>query len=143
MEQEGKFRAFQRNFLVVQLLATFVDFIQGPYLYKVYQSYGFGMVRTHTCWVAAGGATISHWLTQACLLSWPSVPMLQSEIAFLYLIGFGSAALTSPFVGLFADKYGRRLGCMAFTVIQAVSGKPGLACSGCLPTMPAHCAFWY
>lgn len=42
--QQKEFSSFQRNFLVVQLVATFVDFIQGPYLYKVYESYGYSMV---------------------------------------------------------------------------------------------------
>lgn len=45
--QQKEFSSFQRNFLVVQLVATFVDFIQGPYLYKVYESYGYSMVREH------------------------------------------------------------------------------------------------
>lgn len=39
------FTSFQIRFLVIQLMATFIDFIQGPYLYKVYENYGFGMVR--------------------------------------------------------------------------------------------------
>lgn len=44
----------------------------------------------------------------------------QADIATLYLVGFGSSALTSPFAGLFADKYGRRTGCMAYTLLLAV-----------------------
>jgi hypothetical protein len=45
--RQREFSSFQWTFLSVQLVATFVDFIQGPYLYKVYESYGYGMVR-HT-----------------------------------------------------------------------------------------------
>mmetsp|Transcript_28708 Transcript_28708/g.37655 ORF Transcript_28708/g.37655 Transcript_28708/m.37655 type:complete len:571 (-) Transcript_28708:84-1796(-) len=40
------FRSFQKKFLLVQLLATFIDFTQGAYLYKVYQSYGYEMKDT-------------------------------------------------------------------------------------------------
>lgn len=32
------------RYLLVQLVATFVDFIQGPYLYKIYEAYGYSMV---------------------------------------------------------------------------------------------------
>jgi hypothetical protein len=53
------FGAFQARFLVVQLVATFVDFIQGPYLYKVYDTYGYSMVRGEgslgSCVASAGG----------------------------------------------------------------------------------------
>ena len=43
--RQQEFSSFQMRFLVIQLMATFIDFIQGPYLYKVYENYGFGMVR--------------------------------------------------------------------------------------------------
>ncbi len=40
------FAGFQRSYLAVQLLATFVDFVQGPYLFKVYAgTYALGVVR--------------------------------------------------------------------------------------------------
>lgn len=40
------FVGFQRSYLAVQALATFVDFIQGPFLYKVYaDTFGLGTVR--------------------------------------------------------------------------------------------------
>lgn len=45
---------------------------------------------------------------------------MQAEIATLYLVGFGSSALSAPFAGYFADKYGRRTGCMAYTLLQTV-----------------------
>jgi len=42
--QQQEFDNFQRRFLMVQLLATFVDFLQGPYLYKLYENYNYDMV---------------------------------------------------------------------------------------------------
>lgn len=56
-EKEGEegFAAFQRSYLAVQLLATFIDFLQGPYLYKAYAgTYGLATVRP--CALAASGA---------------------------------------------------------------------------------------
>jgi len=51
----------------------------------------------------------------------PPSPPLQNDIASLYLLGFGSSALSGPFAGALADTYGRRLGCVAFAVLQASS----------------------
>lgn len=35
------FQSFQRNFCVVYILALFADGLQGPYIYKLYEHYGF------------------------------------------------------------------------------------------------------
>jgi MFS family permease len=44
-----------------------------------------------------------------------------NDIAFLFVLGFFSSAFTGPFVGEFADKYGRRMACSLFCVIYAAS----------------------
>eukprot|EP00039_Didymoeca_costata_P026037 m.14768 g.14768 ORF g.14768 m.14768 type:complete len:433 (+) comp5200_c0_seq1:117-1415(+) len=36
-----EFEAFQKNYLLVYLLAFFADWLQGPYVYALYASYGF------------------------------------------------------------------------------------------------------
>jgi predicted MFS family arabinose efflux permease len=36
-----RFAAFQRNYILVYLLAMFADWLQGPYVYELYVSYGF------------------------------------------------------------------------------------------------------
>jgi MFS family permease len=36
-----KFAAFQQNYLIVYCLAMFSDWLQGPYVYQLYVSYGF------------------------------------------------------------------------------------------------------
>ena len=35
------FLTFQRSFFGAYLLATFADWLQGPYLYRLYSHYGF------------------------------------------------------------------------------------------------------
>jgi len=37
----ARFSAFQRNYILVYLLAMFADWLQGPYVYELYVSYGF------------------------------------------------------------------------------------------------------
>ena len=36
----AKFSAFQKSYLFVFLLAMFADWLQGPYVYELYVSYG-------------------------------------------------------------------------------------------------------
>jgi MFS family permease len=40
-----KFKSFQRNYLIVFLLAMFSDWLQGPYVYELYVSYGFSQAQ--------------------------------------------------------------------------------------------------
>eukprot|EP01031_Cornospumella_fuschlensis_P037748 gene37748-45861_t len=37
----GRFASFQFNYILVYLLAMFSDWLQGPYVYELYDSYGF------------------------------------------------------------------------------------------------------
>lgn len=39
--KSGKFLMFQMNYLIIFLLAMFSDWLQGPYVYELYVSYGF------------------------------------------------------------------------------------------------------
>jgi hypothetical protein len=39
------FVGFQRGYLVVYLLAMFADWLQGPYVYQLYDSYGFNQLQ--------------------------------------------------------------------------------------------------
>ncbi|EKX35984.1 hypothetical protein GUITHDRAFT_50886, partial [Guillardia theta CCMP2712] len=41
-------------------------------------------------------------------------------VGTLYAIGFTSSAVFGTFLGLYVDKYGRRLGCIAFCVLELV-----------------------
>src|SRR6185436_846875 len=41
----AKFADFQTNYLIVFLLAMFSDWLQGPYVYELYVSYGFSQVQ--------------------------------------------------------------------------------------------------
>ena len=77
-----KFRSFQTNYLVIFMLAMFSDWLQGPYVYELYVSYGF----------------------------------TQSEIAELFVCGFGSSMIIGTIVGGLADKIGRKSMCIMYSV---------------------------
>lgn len=77
-----KFNSFQLNYLLVYTLAMFSDWLQGPYVYELYVSYGFN----------------------------------QQEIAELFVCGFGSSMIVGTFVGGLADKYGRKVMCIVYSL---------------------------
>lgn len=51
-EEQVAFGKFQKQYLFVQLLSTFTEFIQGAYLYKLYESYGYQMKDTATLYLS-------------------------------------------------------------------------------------------
>lgn len=81
------FKSFQYNYLIAFLLAMFADWLQGPYVYELYVSYGFD----------------------------------QAAIAELFVCGFGSSMIVGTFIGGLADKYGRKLMCMMYSVSYVIA----------------------
>lgn len=80
------FKSFQRNFLLVWFLASFADWMQGPYVYNLYRHYGYDY----------------------------------ATIAWLFVVGFGSSMVFGTVVASLADKYGRKMNCIAFGVIYGL-----------------------
>lgn len=78
----GRFNSFQTNYLIVFMLAMFSDWLQGPYVYELYVSYGFS----------------------------------QAQIAELFVCGFASSMVVGTLVGGLADKYGRKVMCIMYSV---------------------------
>ena len=78
----ARFSSFQTNYLIVFMLAMFSDWLQGPYVYELYVSYGFS----------------------------------QAEIAELFVCGFASSMIVGTMVGGLADKLGRKVMCIMYSV---------------------------
>ena len=78
----ARYGSFQKNYLIVFMLAMFADWLQGPYVYELYVSYGFS----------------------------------QSQIAELFVCGFGSSMIVGTMVGGLADKLGRKVMCIMYSV---------------------------
>lgn len=53
-----KFVVFQRSYLIVFLLAMFSDWLQGPYVYELYDSYGFSQVQIAELFVCGFGSSM-------------------------------------------------------------------------------------
>lgn len=84
---EVEFSAFQIRYLVVYTMAYFSDWLKGPYVYVLYESYGLS----------------------------------EHDIAMLFVSGFGASAISGPFVGTLADRFGRKKMCLAYFVIYILS----------------------
>jgi hypothetical protein len=61
------FHQFQRTFLVVYLLAMFADWLQGPYVYQLYASYGFSELRIAQLFVCG---FLSRYANASRVLAW-------------------------------------------------------------------------
>ena len=53
-----KFTSFQRNYLLVFMLAMFADWLQGPYVYELYVSYGFSTQQIAELFVCGFGSSM-------------------------------------------------------------------------------------
>ena len=54
----ARFYSFQRNYLFVFLLAMFSDWLQGPYVYELYVSYGFNQQQIAELFVCGFGSSM-------------------------------------------------------------------------------------
>ena len=84
-------KSLQARFLAVFWILRCADWMQGPYFYEVYSSKVFG-----------------------------GVPASIGLVGRLFLTGFASTALFGPAVGRLIDRYGRKMGTVAFTVVYAL-----------------------
>ena len=81
------FKKFQRVYLVVYFCAVLSDWLQGPYVYALYDHYKF----------------------------------TKQQIGILFIVGFGSSMLFGTFAGSMADRYGRKLSCIIYCFLYAIS----------------------
>jgi MFS family permease len=57
-QNNSKLASFQTNYLAVFLLAMFADWLQGPYVYELYVSYGFNQVQIAELFVCGFGSSM-------------------------------------------------------------------------------------
>ena len=81
------FGRFQRLYLGVYYLMMAGDWLQGPYVYALYDSYGFS----------------------------------KSDIAVLFVAGFGSSMIFGTFIGSLADRMGRKRFCILYVLFYILS----------------------
>ena len=81
------FRRFRNSFLLIYYIAMTADWLQGPYVYALYSSYGFD----------------------------------KSDIAVLFVGGFGASMVFGTFAGAAADRFGRKRLCQLYCLLYIAS----------------------
>ncbi|CAL4124423.1 unnamed protein product [Meganyctiphanes norvegica] len=56
--QDPHFRKFQMSFFLVYFIVLFTDWLQGPYLYKLYSQYGFESKQIAALYIAGFGSSL-------------------------------------------------------------------------------------
>lgn len=57
-ETSAPFKSFQKSFYVVYLMAMLSDWLQGPYVYALYEHYGFGVGEIGRLFIAGFGSSM-------------------------------------------------------------------------------------
>jgi len=86
-EESADSTSLRKAYLLVYYLAMAGDWLQGPYVYALYMSYGFD----------------------------------HSDIAVLFVAGFGSSMVFGTFIGSLADKLGRKKLCQIYALVYIAS----------------------
>lgn len=86
ISENARFKKFQKSYVLVFLTVMLADWMQGPYVYKLYDQYNYN----------------------------------PQEIAFLFIIGFGTSGIFGAFIGSFADRFGRKLTCILFCILYGI-----------------------
>ena len=94
-----EFRKFQNNFITVFLIMMCADWMQGPYVYELYASYGFDKV----------------------YFNFSTRYLSEATIGYLFVAGFGSSAVCGPIIGALADTLGRKRMCIIFGISYFLS----------------------
>lgn len=77
---------FQQKYFRVYFLALLAEWLQGPYLYKLYHDYGF----------------------------------VDPFIGIIYVCGFVASIFFGTYIGMLADRLGRKKVCVLFTVLYSI-----------------------
>eukprot|EP00968_Pinguiococcus_pyrenoidosus_P002632 scaffold146_cov265-Pinguiococcus_pyrenoidosus.AAC.29 len=100
MKPPPGFKQFQRSFLAVTLLAMLADWLQGPYVYKLYHDYGYDQGDIGLLFVA--GIPLSAMI---------QAQRQDTHVRTSFCAGFLSSAIFGTIAGGMADVLGRKKAC--------------------------------
>ncbi|XP_070557727.1 molybdate-anion transporter-like isoform X2 [Ptychodera flava] len=111
--EDGSFRKFQATYLLVYLLATAGDWLQGPHVYVLYQSYGMTTHQIEILFVAGFGASM---IFGTVIGSFADRYGRRAN-CILYGIMYGLACITKHFPNFHILMIGRLLGGTATSIL--------------------------
>jgi MFS family permease len=114
-----EFTSFQRNYLLVYLLCAFSDWLKGPYVYALYEAYGFSAL--DIAWLFGGGFLSS--LVFGTVVGALSDRLGRKTMGIVFCVVYMLSALTKPVNNFWMLMLGRVLSGIAtsllFTTFEA------------------------
>jgi len=111
-----EFLSFQRNWLIVYLLAFFADWLQGPYVYALYDSYGYGSEDIAMLFIV--GFLTS--MVFGTLAGGASDKVGRKKMCILFAISYSGAAMTKMSPNYWVLMLGRFLGGLSTSLLFSV-----------------------
>lgn len=119
VEKSAEFLSFQRNYLVVYLLAFLGDWLQGPYVYALYEDYGFDQGDIAMLFICGFGAS----LVFGTLAGGMADMLGRKKICILFSLAYTGSCITKMWNNYHILMFGRVLGGLStsliFTVFEA------------------------
>jgi len=113
---DERFRGFQRTYLVVYLMAMMADWLQGPYVYALYESYGFTQSDNAVLFTMGFGSSAVFGTVIGSLAD----RMGRRKFAALYCILYGVSCLTKHVNNFSFLMFGRVTGGIATSLLFSV-----------------------
>ncbi|XP_064632402.1 molybdate-anion transporter-like [Lineus longissimus] len=112
---DANFRKFQRTYLVVYLFATAADWLQGPYVYALYDHYGMSQYDIEILFVAGFGSS----MLVGTFVGSVADKYGRRANCVLYGILYGLACITKHFNNFWILMLGRLLGGTATSILYS------------------------
>ena len=109
------FKAFRRTFLTVYLLATAADWLNGPFIYKLYASYGFSKGDIGKLFIAGYGSSAVFGTVAAGLAD----KYGRARLAKLYCLFYGVSCATKHFNSFGVLLFGRLVGGVSTSILHS------------------------
>ncbi|KAI6214191.1 hypothetical protein M3Y94_00239000 [Aphelenchoides besseyi] len=108
-----QFNSFQRTYLLVYLLAIAGDWLQGPHVYALYESYGMSKHRIELLFIAGFGSS----LIFGTFIGSIADKYGRKANVFLYAILYGCSCVTKHFNNFYILALGRFFGGVATSIL--------------------------
>ena len=128
--QDATFKSFQRTYLSVYLLAVAGDWLQGPHVYALYESYGMTKHQIEVLFIAGFGSSMLF----GTFIGSIADKFGRKTNCFIYGLLYGGACITKHFADFNILMIGRLLGGIATSILYSAfeswlifeNGKRGL-----------------
>lgn len=115
-EASAEFKAFQRSYLIAYYAAMAGDWLQGPYVYALYSSYGYSQDQIANLFVAGFGSSMIFGTFIGSLADkWG-----RKKMATVYCLIYIASCVTKHFKDYYVLMLGRLLGGMATSLLYSV-----------------------